>query len=132
MDYTKMSALVDKNFTVQKVNGYKFKKWDDVAKTMLVSDTYVAEHQKKWEIETDKGKMDVSQSQLGTMLESVSKDGQSNIIGKSFHVKSNGKTGMEIRYYINPAKPEPKPVEEIDPTDYNTQDNEDLLASIPF
>ncbi len=132
MDYTKMSALVDKNFTVQKVNGYKFKKWDDVAKTMLVSDTYVAEHQKKWEIETDKGKMDVSQSQLGTMLENVSKDGQSNIIGKSFHVKSNGKTGMEIRYYINPAKPEPKPVEEIDPTDYNTQDNEDLLASIPF
>lgn len=127
-----MSALVDKDFTVQKVNGYKFKKWDDVAKTMLVSDTYVAEHQKKWEIETDKGKMDVSQSQLGTMLESVSKDGQSNIIGKSFHVKSNGKTGMEIRYYINPAKPEPKPVEEIDPTDYSTQDNEDLLNSIPF
>lgn len=129
MDYTKMSNLVDKDFTVQKVNGYKWKKWDNVARTMLTSDTYVPEHSKKYEIETDKGKMDVSQSQLGSMLEGVSKDSMSTIIGATFHVKSNGKTGVEIRYYINPVFNAPKKEVEEDTTDYDAPLNVD---DVPF
>ena len=136
MDYTKMSALVDKNFTVQKVNGYKWKKWDNVAKTMLSSDTYVAEHSKKWEIETDKGKMDVSQSQMGSMLEGVSRDGMSTIIGATFHVKSNGKTGMEIRYFINPVREQPEDRNDDSAKDEmkhkDEYDQEISLDSIPF
>ena len=130
--FVKMSELVDKTFTVEKVWPYKWKFWDNVAKKMLVSDTYVAQHRKVYGVVTDLGTVDMSATNVGNMLEGVSKDGISTIIGATFHVKSNGKTGMEIRYYINPAKPEPKPIEEIDPTDYSTQDNEDLLASIPF
>lgn len=102
--YTKLSALVDKDFTVEKVWGYKFKKWDNVAKTMLVSDTYVPEHSKVYDVDTDQGKMDIRATQFGNMLESVSQNGEANVVGRTFHVKSNGKTGMEIRYYINPVR----------------------------
>lgn len=104
--FVKMSELVDKDFTVEKVWGYKWKKWDNVAKTMLTSDTYVPEHSKKYDVDTDKGKLDVSATQFGSMLEGVSRNGEANIVGKTFHVKSNGKSGMEIRYYINPVRTE--------------------------
>ena len=124
--FVRMSELVDKDFTVEKVWGYKWKKWDNVARQMLTSDTYVAEHSKKYDVDTDKGKLDVSATQFGSMLEGVSQNGEANVVGRTFHVKSNGKTGMEIRYFINPvrdAKPE-KPVEQ----DEDTID----LSDIPF
>ena len=110
--FVKMSDLVDKTFRVEKVWPYKWKFWDNVAKKMLVSDTYVDQHRKVYGVVTNLGTVDMSATSLGSMLEGVSKDGQSNIIGASFHVKSNGKAGMEIRYYINSAKPEPKPIDE--------------------
>ena len=124
--FVRMSDLVAKDFTVEKVWGYKWKKWDNVARQMLPSDTYVAEHSKKYDVDTDKGKLDVSATQFGSMLEGVSQNGEANVVGRTFHVKSNGKTGMEIRYFINPvrdAKPE-KPVEQ----DEDTID----LSDIPF
>lgn len=102
--FTKLSELVDKDFTVEKVWGYSYKMWDNVARQMLKSDTWVEGHRKVYDVDTDKGKMDVSATQFGNMLEGVSKDGQANVVGRTFHVKSNGKTGMEIRYYINPVR----------------------------
>lgn len=103
-NYIKMSDLVDKEFTVLSVKPFAWKMWDKVAKKMLVSDTYVAQHRKVYGVVTDKGTVDMSANNLGNMLESTSKDGQSSIIGKTFHVKSNGKTGMDIRYFINPVR----------------------------
>lgn len=122
--FVKMSDLVDKTFTVEKVWPYKWKMWDSVAKKMLVSDTYVAQHRKVYGVVTNLGTVDMSATNLGNMLEGVSKDGQSNIIGKSFSVKSNGKTGIDIRYYINPA------VKQVS-VDEDMEDEIDL-SSIPF
>jgi predicted SPOUT superfamily RNA methylase MTH1 len=128
-EYTSLKKLVGQDFTVEKVWGYKWKKWDNVAKVMMTSDTYVAEHSKKYDVDTNKGKMDISASQLGSMLEGVQENGVSDLIGKTFHVKSNGKDGMEIRYFINPvrdAQPQTKPVQ-------NTPDEEPInLDDIPF
>lgn len=123
--YIKLSELVDKDFTVEKVWGFKWKMWDNVAKTMLTSDTYQPQHRKLYSVVTDKGTLDISANQLGSMFESTSKDGYSNIIDKTFHVKSNGKSGIDIRYFINP-------VFKKDTVDDEEMENDISLADIPF
>lgn len=113
--FTKLSELVDGIFTVEKVWGYKWKKWDNDAKKMLVSEQYEKGFRKIYGVETDKGSLDLSAGQMGNILESVSKDGKADIIGRTFSVKSNGKTGIDIRYYLNAVKghvPHPDATEE--------------------
>jgi hypothetical protein len=105
--YTKMSDLVGGQFKVTACGGYKWKKWDTESNRMVVSEKYEKGFQKRYPLETDKGLLDVSASQLGAMYEGASDLGRSNIVGRSFTVKSNGKTGMEIRYYLNPVWEEP-------------------------
>jgi hypothetical protein len=40
--------------------------------------------------------------------------GRANLSGVTFLVKTNGKTGMDIRYFFNPVKKEDHVEEEID------------------
>lgn len=103
-EYTKLSSLVDSQFRVGKVLGFKWKMWSQEQGRMLISDSYEKGYRKLYQVQTDKGIMDVSAGQLGNMLESVSEYGKADIINRTFSVKSNGKTGMDIRYYINPVK----------------------------
>lgn len=102
--YTKMSDLVGESITIEAVGQFKYKKWDNETRKMLVSDSWQRDYQKVYQVATDKGTLDMAASKIGEMLESVSKEGQSSIIGRSFSVKSNGKTGIDIRYYINPER----------------------------
>lgn len=102
--YTKLSALVDDTFKVEKVFGYKFKMWDNNERKMLMSDTWVKGYQKKYTLETDKGVLDLSAGQMGNLLEAITQDGRADINGRTFLVKSNGKSGMDIRYFLNVAK----------------------------
>lgn len=115
--YTKLSALVDDTFKVEKVFGYKFKMWDNNERKMLISDTWVKGYQKKYTLETDKGVLDLSAGQMGNLLEAITSDGRADINGRTFLVKSNGKSGMDIRYYINATKEAPEapkePTEDI-------------------
>lgn len=104
--FVKLSSLVGGGFTVDKYNGYSFKKWDTEQNKMLTAQSYVDGYKKSYSFDTDKGQLDLSSAQLGQALEGVFKDGTSTIVGRTFAVKSNGKTGMEIRYYINPAQRE--------------------------
>lgn len=105
--YIKLSDLIDGEFTVEKVYFPQYKMWDNDAKKMLVSERWEKGYRKIYGVVTDKGTLDMSSGQIGNMLEGVSKGGEAKLIGRTFSVKSNGKTGMEIRYYINP-KAEPK------------------------
>lgn len=102
--FTKLTALVDDSFTVIKSYGWKYKKWDPVSNKMLISDRYERDFQKKYTVETDKGTMDLGPGQLANLLEAVFRDGVADIIDRTFSVKSNGKSGMEIRYYFNAEK----------------------------
>jgi hypothetical protein len=103
-DFIKMSDLVDKTFKVEEVGRFVYKFWDNDQRKMLTSETWQSGYNKVYRVTTDKGILDVSASKLGEMLESVSQNGQSSVVGRVFSVKSNGKTGIDIRYYINPAK----------------------------
>lgn len=100
--FTKLSELVDDSFTINKVWGYQWKLWDNANKKMLVSDKWEKDYKKIYSVDTNKGSLDLSASQLGQILELFHKNGSSDIVGATINVKSNGKTGMEIRYFFNP------------------------------
>ena len=102
--FVKLSDLVGDRFTIVKVGKFSYKKWDNDNRKMLVSDTWVNGYNKVYQVETDRGYVDMSSAKVGEMLESVSKFGESSIVGRVFNVKSNGKTGMDIRYFINPER----------------------------
>lgn len=131
--WTKMSGLVNKDITVVATKGYKFKMYDNGE--WRESDTWQQGYTKKYRLELSDAMLEVSAAQLGQMLEGVFKDGVSDIRGTTFHVKSNGKEGKEIRYYINPVRQndsvrqnDTKPVENT-PTDDDAPID---LSSIPF
>ena len=105
-DFAKLSDLVGDRFKVEKVWGYKWKKWDNDAKKMLVSDTWTEGYRKVYDVDTDKGKLDLGTGQIGSLLEAVFYNGAADLNGATFEVKSNGKTGMDIRYYFNVVKKE--------------------------
>jgi hypothetical protein len=101
-EYIKMSALVDNQFTVQKVGGYVWKAYIDGK--FETSELYKEGYQKRYAMETDKGKLEVSSAQLASMLEAVQYQGVADLNGKSIKVKSNGKEGKDIRYFFSMAK----------------------------
>lgn len=103
-DFTKLSALVDDTFTVEEAYGYQFKKWDAEAKRMLTSEKWQEGFRKIYSLKTDKGTLDIGPGQLGSLLQEVYRKGVADINGVTFHVKSNGKTGMDIRYFFNVAR----------------------------
>lgn len=104
--YTKLSDLVGKEFTVTKAWGFTWKKWDNDAKRMLTAEKYEPDFKKIYGLETDKGHLDLGSGQLSSLLEAVYKNGAADINGRTFSVKSNGKTGMDIRYFFNAARQE--------------------------
>lgn len=125
MNFVKLSETT--NFTIEKVWGYKFKKWDEQNKKMLVSDSWMEGYSKRWDIDTDKGKLDLSNQQFAQILTACfdNKSQISSVAGKTFTVKTNGKSGMDIRYFINLARNvEPKKME-FDEEEIDTE-------SIPF
>lgn len=102
--YTKLSDLVNDEFTIEKAGGYNFKKWDEGTRRMLISESYQEGYRKVYTIDTDKGRLDIGSGQLSALLEAVYTKGTADINGRTFKVKSNGKSGMDIRYYFNPVR----------------------------
>lgn len=112
--YAKLSALVGNNFTIKSVGGFLYKKWDPANNKMVSEDNWFEGARKMFPVETDKGLLDLSESQLGSILAGVQHAGQANVINVTVAVKSNGKSGIDIRYYLNPqrtAKPQESPEE---------------------
>lgn len=118
--YTKLSSLVDNTFTVERVSEFRWKVWDTTQNKMLVSDNFEKGYRKMYTLETDKGMLDLSSSQLGQVLEAVSYKGEASLPGKTIQVKSNGKSGIDIRYFFNAAKAQPKP-HDGEPADYDPE-----------
>lgn len=108
MEYVKLKDLVGKTFTVESVEGYNWQMWLAGEGRMHISDTYQEGHRKTWKLKTNKGTLSLGAGQMGNVLEAIHNKGVSDLIGKTISVKSNGKTGVDIRYFFNQAKEEPK------------------------
>lgn len=121
--YTKLKDLIDGQFTVEGVGRYTYKMWSEGEKRFVASETPQEGFRKVYPVETDKGKLDLGAGQIGALLEAVLKDGEASLVGKTFGVKSNGKSGIDVRYYFNPVAPVAKD---------QTVTAEDLSLDIPF
>lgn len=132
--YVKLSDLIDNTINIQKVHGFKYKKWNTEERRMEVSDDWAEGYQKKWQVDTDKGTLDLGSGQMGTLLEAVCEFGESSLIDKTFQIKSNGKTGLEIRYFFNHI-PEWKlsgNAQSGDGVEQDVEPDEVDLSEIPF
>ena len=129
MDYIKLSSLVGDTFRIDKVWGFNFKKWDDASKQMLSQDEWTRGYAKKYQVDTSKGKLDLGTGQLGSLLEAVFKNGIADLNGQTFAVKSNGKTGKEIRYFFNAISG--KKLNDPDPS-AKPVDDEINIEDLPF
>lgn len=99
--FTRLAELVDKDFTVQSVGRFFWQFWSDSEGKMLKSDNYIEGYKKTYPVITDKGQMDLGTGKLGEMLEAAFSEGKSDLTQKTFSVKSNGKSGKDVRYYLN-------------------------------
>lgn len=117
--FTKLSSLVDSQFTIERVGNFVFKKWDTEKGKMVTGDQWFEGARRLFSIDTDKGTLDLSEGQLGSIFVKLQHAGQSNVIGATVQVKSNGKTGMDIRYYLNPVKT--RHTASTEPTDHEEE-----------
>ncbi len=142
--YVKLKDLIGDTFVLKKVWGYKWKMWNDAEGRFVEVDKPQKGFSQKWQVETDKGELELSSFQFNDMLSRSwdNKEQKSTPVGRTFSVKSNGKDGMDIRYYINlvygdrPTTPEPAPQTDRSPDmDFTPQDIQDEpvdLSGIPF
>ena len=106
MDYIKLKDLVGKEMTITKVWAPRWKTWDDLNKKYITSEIPQKGFKKMYGVETDKGKTELSSAQIAALLEVASEDGRSDLNGTTFSVKSNGKEGVEIRYFFDVVEKE--------------------------
>ena len=139
--YVKLSELDGQQFTVEKAYKFCFKKWDGANRRMLVENNWQEfmrgdrDWRKIYAVDTNKGKMDLSQKQLKDMLEGVYIDGIADVNGKTFTVRKVVGQNDIPNYFINPVRQNdavrtqsaPKPV--VNEPDYDTGIN---IDDIPF
>lgn len=113
--YAKLSELVDSDFILERIYGYKYKKFDTESRRMISQDNWFEGSRKIYETLTNKGRLDLSESQLGLLFVKVQNNGTSTVNGLKVKVKSNGKTKIDVRYYLNPDK-YTKQVEDVEDT----------------
>lgn len=131
--FTKLSVLVGDQFTVENVGEYVFKKWNPAESKMEVSNDWQEGYRKLYPVTTDKGQLDMGSGQLGSLLEAVFHSGKADLIGKTFNVKSNGKMGMDIRYFFNVVKtPQKSAQSQPDEVIEDIPDEPINLNEIPF
>jgi hypothetical protein len=104
MPFKKMSDLSEKQFRFNKVLGSSYKRWNEEEKKFEESLTPTKGFSRKWKISiTDKDgecQVEVSDDMLSrVLLDAYAK--HCGIEGQIIYLKTNGKTGMEIRYYPN-------------------------------
>lgn len=99
--YVGTKDLVGEEFTVLNVQKRKYRLWDSSNNKFLVSDSPKRDYQAFWLVETDKGQWSASAAQIGQLLTAVEEEGIADILDKTFSCDSNGKSGMEIRYFFD-------------------------------
>jgi len=100
MEYTKLSDLVNSSFTIEDYNGFSWKKWDNENKKMLISKAFEKDYRKVYTFTTNRGVLDLGKGQVGELLVKLFDQKKSGLKNRTFFVESNGKKGMDIRYFF--------------------------------
>lgn len=127
MEFVKLSSLVNDEVTIKKVVKYFFQKWEDGKP--VKKDEWFDGSRKMYQVETDKGMIDFSESQVATLLVKALRGNKSDISNVIYEIKSNGETGIDIRYFFN-IKGLAEYAKQIPST--RTQPEEVISSDIPF
>jgi len=106
----KLSELAQNEtpFTVESFHGYMWQKWNDAEKKFEKSKEYQEGMQKSYslKIKVKDGEdwLNLTEGQMKSVLLATLKDGVAKLVGAGLKAKSNGKEGMDIRYYFTPLK----------------------------
>ncbi len=111
-----------------------FERWNEAEKKYEKSDAWQEGFSPKWLIDCGEYYLPLSKDQVSQCLMSSFRGGQSDIIGKSYSVKSNGKTGKEIRYWINQLREQHTEQEQpkMDTTIEKEEMTQEQIDAIPF
>lgn len=119
--YIKLKELDGHVFTISMVLSYAYKCWDNDTNQMLSSDIPKKGYKKRWTIDTDRGIVEVSQAQMGKILEALYDKGKDTLSGKSLSVRSNGREGFQQDYWFNIPRDAPEPhIEHTPPKEEDT------------
>jgi hypothetical protein len=99
--WVKTSDLVDQEFHITDVGPRSYRRWDDVNSRFEFSKEPEKGFSPFWNIEIDQGTWSASPGQYGQILIAAESKGLSDVLGKTFRCKSNGKTGKDIRYFFD-------------------------------
>ena len=109
-------------FTIKSYKGKSWTFWNATEKKMLKSETYVKDYKAQYQFELVTGDIiSLSKDQVGQMLVCALEAGKP-LSGLSFEAKTNGKTGLDTRWFINPLK--------APTTTQNTQNKQSGVNSI--
>lgn len=111
MPYIKLKDISE--FTINNFEQKIYKRWDTNLKKMDTSEVWSQGYNLVYTFNTDKGLLDLSHGQLGQILALCYNPttGEARITGKQISVKTNGKQGIEIRYFFNlPNREEEKTI----------------------
>jgi len=97
--YVNTKDLVGKSFHIQDVSPRQFRMWSE--NKFVYSDTPKKSYQAFWKITLDQGSWSASGGQYSQILLAAEKEGMSDVLDKTFYCESNGKTGMDIRYFFD-------------------------------
>ena len=97
-EFKKLNQI--QRFNVVSVSKPFWKMFDTQTGKFLTLDQPCKGYSKKYRIESDLFQFEVSASNLGDMLEQCFSTGK-KLLGATFNLKNNGKTGIEIRYFFN-------------------------------
>lgn len=92
-------------FRIKSFDSKHWQKWDEATSKFLQSDSFVAGYSPKYvfrvEIENKEEKLIAfSREQLGQILIGAF-ESKKPLVGLAYNIKTNGKEGKDIRYYIN-------------------------------
>lgn len=91
-----------------------WRRFDEATNKFEMSDDYKEGYSIRYQLELDdQSSLSISQDQFGQMLVATFSGDKSVINGHTFSVKTNGKTGKDIRYFINLAQKQQVDPEEI-------------------
>lgn len=110
-NYVKLSGVTE--FLLEEILGTEYFAWDATINKPKRSQDWFEGAQKKYNLATDKGQMSVSQGQFSQILLAAFDGNSSDPVGKTYTVKTNGKSGLDLRYFIDLKKGE-QIVEQVD------------------
>jgi len=91
------------NFTLKSYNKKIFSRFNKETNKFETSPTWIKGYQPKYIFEAEDCMLSLSKDQLGQILVGCFEE-KNDWKDTKFYVKTNGKTGLEVRYYINVSK----------------------------